>query len=333
MSRNDFQGGRRWLNHCLPERGSHNADKPSDIAKPGWLSIFRRVYTSTSDKNLSVLAAGVAFYGMLSIFPALAAVVAIYGLFADPATVQHEINMVRGLIPAEAENLITAYLKSLVSSSSSRLGSSLLISLLIALWSARAGTVTVIEALNITYEESEKRSTLRFEAVALGMTVSGILFAIIALLLIAAIPAVVDFLSLSKGLKIVGFILPWPILIIAMVIVLASTYRFAPSREAPKWRWVSWGSIFATALWIAASIGFSFYVASFGSYDKTFGSLGAVVVLLTWFYISAYVVLLGACLDAEMERQTARDTTTGPEKPMGSRGAKMADTVAHDGGR
>jgi membrane protein len=315
------------------EGGSYNADKPSDIAKPGWLSIFRRVYTSTSDKNLSVLAAGVAFYGMLSIFPALAALVAIYGLFADPATVQHQINTIRGLIPAEAENLITAYLKSLVSSSSSRLGISLLISLLIALWSARAGTVTVIAALNITYEESEKRSTLRFEAVALGMTVSGILFAIIALLLIAAIPAVVDFLSLSKALKIVGFILPWPILIIAMVIALASTYRFAPSREAPKWRWVSWGSIFATALWIAASIGFSFYVTSFGSYDRTFGSLGAVVVLLTWFYISAYVVLLGACLDAEMERQTARDTTTGPEKPMGSRGAKMADTVAHDGGR
>jgi membrane protein len=283
----------------------HNADKPSDIPKPGWRSILRRVYTSTSDKNLSVLAAGVAFYGMLSMFPALAVLVAIYGLFADPATVQHEINTIGGLIPGEAQKLIAEYLKSLASSSSSRLGISLLISLLIALWSARAGTVTVIEALNITYEESEKRSTLKFEAVALAMTVADILFAIVALLLVAAIPA--------------------------MVFALAVTYRFAPSREAAKWRWVSWGSVFATVLWIAASIGFSFYVTSFGSYDKTFGSLGAVVVLLTWFYISAYVILLGACLDAEMERQTARDTTTGPEKPMGSRGAKMADTVAHDG--
>jgi membrane protein len=309
----------------------HNADKPSDIPKPGWRSILRRVYTSTSDKNLSVLAAGVAFYGMLSMFPALAVLVAIYGLFADPATVQHEINTIGGLIPGEAQKLIAEYLKSLASSSSSRLGISLLISLLIALWSARAGTVTVIEALNITYEESEKRSTLKFEAVALAMTVADILFAIVALLLVAAIPAVVKFLSPSIGWRIVGFILPWPILIVAMVFALAVTYRFAPSREAAKWRWVSWGSVFATVLWIAASIGFSFYVTSFGSYDKTFGSLGAVVVLLTWFYISAYVILLGACLDAEMERQTARDTTTGPEKPMGSRGAKMADTVAHDG--
>jgi membrane protein len=306
------------MSQSLPTDGrGHNADRPNDIPK-SWRSIISRAYASTNDKNLSVLAAGVAFYGMLSIFPALAVLVAIYGLIADPATVQHEINTVGRLIPGEAQDLIVAYLKSLASSSSSRLGISLLISLLIALWSARAGTVTVIEALNITYGESEKRSTLKFEAVALAMTVAGILFAILALLLVAAIPATVEFLSLSKGWKIIGFILPWPILIVAMIFALAATYRFAPSREAPKWRWFSWGSVFATALWIAASIGFSFYVSSFGSYDRTFGSLGAVVVLLTWFYISAYAVLLGACLDAEMERQTTQDTTTGPEKPTGS---------------
>jgi len=308
----------------------HSADTPSDIPEKGWWSILKRVYTSTSNKNLSVLAAGVAFYGMLSIFPALAALVAIFGLFADPATVQHEMGAIQGLIPGEAQNLIATYLKSLVSSSSSRLGISLLVSVLIALWSARAGTVSLIQALNVTYEEPEKRGTLRFEAVALALTVAGIVFAIVALLLIAAIPAVVDFLSLSKGLKVVGVLLPWPVLIVLMIIALAATYRFAPSREEAKWRWVSWGGVVATALWVVASIAFSFYVTNFGSYDKTFGSLGAVVVLLMWFYISAYVMLLGACLDAEMERQTARDTTTGPEKPMGSRGAKMADTVAQE---
>jgi membrane protein len=303
----------------MPTDGrGHNADTPSDIPGPGWWSILKRVYTSAGEKNLSVLAAGVAFYGMLSIFPALAVLVAIYGLFADPATVQHQINTIRGLIPDEAQTLITVYLESLVSSSSSKLGVTLVVSLLIALWSARAGTVTLIEALNVTYEESEKRSTLGFEAVALAMTVAGILFAVVALSLVAAIPALVEFLSLSEGFKIIGLILPWPILMVALGLALAATYRYAPSRESAKWRWVSWGSVFATVLWIVASIGFSFYVTHFGSYDKTFGSLGAVVVLLTWFYLSGYVVLLGACLDAEMERQTARDTTAGPEKPMGS---------------
>lgn len=192
--------------------------------------------------------------------------------------------------------------------------------------------MTVMEALNITYEEEEKRGILKFQVVAFGMTLAAIAFAIVALVLIAAIPALVEYLPFGKFVKIAGIILPWPILIGLMVFALAATYRFAPSRQDAKWRWVTWGSVLATALWIIASILFSVYVANFGSYDKAFGSLGAVVVLLTWFYISAYVVLLGACLNAEMERQTARDTTTGAEQPMGQRGARMADTVAGDHG-
>ena len=310
----------------------HHADTPSDIPKPGWWSILKRVYTSTKDKNLSVLAAGVAFYGVLSLFPALVALVAVYGLFADPASVQHEINAMRGVMPAQAQSLITTYLKSLVSSSNSKLGLSLVLGVLIALWSARSGTVTVMEALNITYEEEEKRGTLRFQVVAFAMTLAAIAFAIVALVLVAAIPALVQFLPIGKDLKILGVILPWPILIALMIVALAATYRFAPSRQEAKWRWVTWGSVVATMLWIVASVLFSIYVTKFGSYDKTFGSLGAAVVLLTWFYISAYVVLLGACFNAEMERQTARDTTTGSEQPMGKRGAKMADTVVRDNG-
>jgi membrane protein len=310
----------------------HRATKPSDIPKAGWWSILKRVYKSTNEKNLSVLAAGVAFYGLLSLFPALVVLVAVYGIFADPQTVQHEINAIRGIIPAEAQSVITTYLKSLVSSSSSKLGFSLVLGLVIALWSARSGTVTLMEALNITYEEEEKRGFIKFQVVAFGMTLAAIVFAIVALVLVAAIPALVEFLPLGNFVKIIGVILPWPILIGIMVFALAATYRFAPSRQDAKWRWVTWGSIVATALWILASILFSVYVANFGSYDKAFGSLGAVVVLLTWFYISAYVVLIGACLNAEMERQTARDTTTGAEQPMGNRGARMADTVARDDG-
>jgi membrane protein len=309
------------------EKG-HSAETPRDIPEAGWWSILKRVYASLNSKNLSILAAGVAFYAMLSIFPALAALIAIYGLLADPATVQHQISEVQGLIPAEAQNLIASYLRSITGSSSSKLGIGLLVSTLIALWGARAGIVSLMEALNVTYEEQEKRGFLHYQAFAIGMTVAAIVFGIIALLLIAAIPAITELLPLGHLAKILGIVIPWPVLIVLMSVSLAATYRYAPSREEAKWRWVSWGGVLATIVWLAASAGFSFYVAKFGSYDKTFGSLGAVVVLLTWLYISAYVVLLGACLNAEMERQTARDTTTGRAEPMGERGAKMADTVA-----
>jgi membrane protein len=310
------------------DRG-HGAYTPSEIPKPGWWSILKRTYASLNSKNVSILAGGVAFYAMLSIFPALAALVAVYGLWADPATVQRQVSEIRGIIPGEAQNLITTYLKSLVSSGSTKLGISLIVGVLVALWSARAGTLSLIEALNVTYEEPEKRGVIRLEVVALGMTVAAILFAIIALLLIAAVPAILHFLPLGEKLKVFGYVIPWPLLIILISAVLAATYRYAPSRREPKWRWVSWGGVLATLLWLAASALFSAYVAKFGNYDKTFGSLGAVVILLMWLYISAYVILLGACLNAEIERQTSRDTTEGStEKPMGAHGARMADTVA-----
>ena len=307
-----------------------SAETPSEIPKRGWWSILERVYSSLKTKNLSILAAGVAFFAMLSVFPALAALVAIYGLLADPATVQRQINEIHGLIPGEAQNVIATYLKSLVGSNSSKLGLSLIGSIAIAFWSARAGTVSLMQALNVTYEEEEKRGLIRFQAVAMGMTVAAVLFAIVALTLVAAVPAVIQFLPFSRKLKIVGVVAPWPILVALVAVGLAATYRFAPSRREAKWRWVSWGGVLATLLWLVASVGFSLYVAKFGSYDKTFGSLGAIVVLLTWLYLSAYSILLGACLNAEMEHQTARDTTSGAEKPMGQRGAKMADTVADD---
>ncbi|HJU12637.1 MAG TPA: YihY/virulence factor BrkB family protein [Candidatus Binataceae bacterium] len=308
----------------------HSAATPGDIPKAGWWSILKRVYASLNDKDISILAAGVAFFGMLSIFPALAALIAIYGLLADPATVQHEISAIHGIIPGEAQNLIETYLKSLVSTSTSKLGIGLIVSVLVALWSARSGVVSLIEALNIAYEEEEKRGFIRFQATSFALTIAAILFAIVALTLIAVIPPAMQLLPVAKDVKIVGYIVPWPILIVLVAFGLAAAYRFMPSRQEAKWRWVSWGGFGATLVWILASLGFSFYVAKFGNYDKSFGALGAVVVLLTWLYLSAYVVLAGACFNAEMERQTARDTTTGTEQPMGERGAKMADTVADD---
>ena len=215
------------------------AERPSEIPKGGWWQILKRVYASLQRKNLSILAAGVAFYAMLSVFPALAALGAIYGLLADPATVQRQINEIHGILPVEAQNVIATYLKTIVSSSSSKLGISLIVSVLIAFWSARARTVSLMQALNVTYEEEEKRGTIRFQVVAMGMTVAAVLFGIIALTLVAAIPAAVELLPFSRNLKILGVIAPWPILIVLVSIGLAAIYRFAPSREEAKWRWVS----------------------------------------------------------------------------------------------
>jgi membrane protein len=305
-----------------------SAATPRQIPKAGWRDILKRVYAESASKNLSIVAAGIAFFAMLAIFPGLIALVAVYGLVANPATIQHEISEIHGLIPGEAQKIISTFLTTLIRSGSSRLGLGLVLSILFALWSSRAGTVSLMEGLNIAYEEQEKRGTIRYEVIALAMTVAIIVFAVVALALIAAVPAAVAFLPVRAAVKTIGVIAPWPLLIVLAILGLAATYRFAPSRREAKWRWVTVGSVTATLLWIIASIGFSFYVTKFGSYDKTFGSLGAVVVLLTWLYLTAYMVLIGACMNAEMERQTARDTTEGREKPMGRRGAKMADTVA-----
>jgi membrane protein len=314
---------------AVNNHAGQRADSPGEIPLRGWRSILQRVYASLADKNVSILAAGVAFYGMLSIFPALGALLSVYGLMADAGTVRRQISEVHGIIPAEAQKLIGEYLQSITASSSAKLGLGVIAGVLIALWSARAGAVTLIQALNIVNEEKEKRGIIGFEAMAVAMTVVGILFGAMTLTLIAAVPGVLQFLALPKSLEFIGYVAPWPLLIALMSLGLAALYRFAPSRREPKWRWVSWGGVAATLLWIVASAGFSVYVGKFAHYDKTFGSLGAVVVLLTWFYLSAYVVLLGACLNAEMERQTARDTTHSPERPLGQRGAKMADTVAN----
>jgi membrane protein len=313
-----------------PDGLGRSAVSPGEIPERGRWYIARRVYRAMGKKNLSILAAGVAYFAMLSIFPGLAVLVALYGLLADPATVQRQIAEVHGLIPAEAQHIITGYLHSLIRTGSSRLGTSLVISVLFGLWSARAGIVTLIGALNVAYEETEQRGFIRFALVSLLMTLGAILFSIMALTLIAAVPAIVRLLPLGRTLEILAAIAPWPVLVVFVSIGLAITYRFAPSRSQPKWQWVSWGSTAATVLWVAASAGFSIYVRRFGKYNATFGSLGAVVILLTWFYLSAYAVLLGACLNAEIEHQTARDTTTGTEKPTRPRSARSADTVAEN---
>jgi membrane protein len=304
-----------------------SAETPGDIPARGWWDILMRVKDDMSQNNLSLIAAGAAFYAFMAIPSALTSLVSLYGLVFNPANVQRQIEGMEGVLPGESVKLISDQLQNIATGSNSKLGIGLIVSLLIALWSARSGTSSMITALNISYGEPEKRSFIRFQAVALGLTAGVVLFAVVALALVAVLPAIIDLLPFGSFGKTIAAIIRWPILLVLLMVCLAAIYRFAPSREEPKWRWVSWGAVIATVLWIIGSALFSLYVAKFASYDKTYGSLGGVVVLLMWLYLSSFVVLLGAQLNAEIEHQTARDSTTGREQPLGTRGAKAADTV------
>jgi membrane protein len=304
------------------------AERPGDIPARGWKDILLRLKDRVSRDNISIIAAGVAFYAFLAIPSALTALVSLYGLMFDPSDVERQVSSLQGILPGEAANLIGDQLKAVTSGPPATLGVSLVVSVLFAIWGARSAMSTLITALNIAYGEEEKRGVFRFQFAAFALTAAGILFAVVALALVALLPAVIGLLPLGDTGKTVASVLRWPILVIAIMAALAAIYRYAPSRSAAKWRWVSWGAAVATLLWIAGSALFSVYVSAFASYNKTYGSLGGVVVLQLWLYLSAYAILLGAELNAEMEHQTARDTTTDPEEPMGRRGARMADTVA-----
>ena len=304
------------------------ADRPTEIPKRGWLDILKRTWEQMSSDNVSLLAAGCAFYALLSIFPALTATVALYGLVADPHQVQQQVEAMGTFMPPEATKILSDQLQSLVSQPRGGLSVGLAVSVALALWSARAGTGVLMTALNIVYDEKEKRNFIWFNVTAFALTAGLVLFGIRSIMVVAVVPAVLKLLPLPETWKAIIAYVRWPILAALVVLALSILYRFAPSREGARWEWVTPGSIVATLLWLLASAGFSLYVARFSDYNQTYGSLGAVVILLMWFYVTGYAILIGAEINAEMEHQTARDTTPGPEKPMGARGARMADEVA-----
>lgn len=311
------------------ERG-RLAERPQEIPAPGWRDIVLRVWNQVGDLNLSMFAAGVAYYGLFAIFPALAAAVSIYGLVADPTDVERQVGVLSGVLPQEAANLITGQLHRISATSSNALSVGLLGGVLLALWSAASGVKALITALNVTYNESEQRGFLHLNAVALLLTLGAIGFAVLSLALIVALPALLNNLGIGGLGEIGRFVvsaLRWPLLALAILFGLAVLYRYGPSRDQPRWRWVSWGAAVATLFWLIASALFSFYVSNFGDYNKTYGSIGAVVILLLWFYLTAFIVLLGAALNAEMEHQTTKDTTRGQPEPMGERRAHVADTL------
>jgi len=303
------------------------AGKPTDIPARGWKDIFWRVYERFGKDRVASVAAGVTFYALLAIFPAIAALVSIYGLFADPNTMESHVNALSGVLPGGAVEIVGGQIRRLAGQGGGALGLGFAIGLATSLWSANAGMKAVFDALNIVYNEDEKRSFFALNAQSLTFTLGAILFLLLALGAVVVIPAVLDFIGLGPIAETLIAILRWPLLLAGVVLGLALIYRYGPSRDNPQWRWLTTGSIVAAVLWIVGSMLFSWYVANFGSYNETYGSLGAAIGFMTWIWLSTIIVLLGAEINAETEHQTAEDTTQGQRQPLGARGATMADTV------
>jgi membrane protein len=302
------------------------AERPTQIPVRGWLQVAKRGWQEAKADQVPLLAAGVAFYAFLAIFPGLIAVVTIYGLFADPATIANQLNSMATALPDEARQIITDQVTAL-SSRRQALGVGLILSVLIALWSASAGISNLLTAVNVAYDEEEKRGFVKKRLMSLGLTLAAIVFMVIILGLVAVLPPLLQAVfgtgALSWLLQIAG----WLVMVVLVATALAVIYRLGPDRDAPRMRWVSVGAVVATVIWLIASIGFSIYTATFGNYAKTYGVFAGIVVLLFWLWLTMYAILLGAEINAEAEQQTVADTTKGQEAPLGERGAVKADSI------
>jgi membrane protein len=303
------------------------ADSPTKIPAQGWKDVLWRVWEEMGHDRLIAVAAGVTYYGLLAIFPAIAAFVSLYGLVADPSTIEGHLNAMSGVLPGGALDIIREQVQRIASQGGGTLGFAFIFGLLVSIWSANAGMKAIFDALNVVYDEEEKRSFIKLNLQSLLFTVGAVVILILALVATAVVPHLLDFVGLGEVMESLLSLLRWPILLVMIMGALAVLYRYGPSREKAEWRWVSSGSVGAAILWVIASMLFSWYAANFGSYNETYGSLGAVVGFMTWLWISTIVILLGAELNAETEHQTAKDSTVGGEKPMGNRRAAMADTL------
>jgi membrane protein len=302
------------------------AERPTEIPARGWLQVAKRGWKEAKTDQVPLLAAGVAFYAFLAIFPALIALVSIYGLFADPSTIANQLGSLTATLPEDARQVITDQV-TMLASRRSALSVGLIISIVIALWSASAGVSNLLTAITVAYDEEEKRGFVKKRLLSLGLTLGAIVFMMIMLAIVAVLPPLLKAVFGTGALRWVFQILGWLVLIVIVAIALAILYRLGPDRDAPRMRWVSVGAAVATVMWLAVSIGFSIYSSTFGNYGKTYGVFAGIVVLLFWLWLSMYAILLGAEINAEAEQQTIEDTTKGPEEPLGERGAVKADSV------
>jgi membrane protein len=303
------------------------AEQPLELSRAGWKDVLWRTYAEFSNDRILLVAAGITFYALLALFPALTALVSIAGFMVDPTRVVDQLQSFSRFLPAGALDIIGGQMQRIASQSINHLSFAFATGLGIALWSANNGIKAMFDGLNVVYDETEERSFLRLTFVSLLFTLGAIFTVIIALGAIVVVPAILALVGLGGMSATLISLARWPILFALIVIGIGLLYRFGPSRSPARWRWISLGSLLAACLWVAASALFSWYVSNFSSYNEMYGSLGAVIAFMVWMWISTTIVLLGAELNAELEHQTARDTTTAPKKPMGSRGAEMADSV------
>jgi membrane protein len=313
-----------------PERAKQEvpggeAAKPTEIPKRGWLQIVKRGWAEAKADQVPLLGAGVAFYGFLALFPSLIAIVLIYGLVVDPATIANQVGQLTAGLPEDATKIITDQL-TLASTRETGAGIGVAVSILLALWAASGGMSNLMTAINTAYDEEEKRNFIKKRLLALGLTIGAIVFMVLMLALVAVFPVLADLID-NGVIRVLLTIARWVLIAALVSAALAVLYRVAPDRDAPKMRWVSVGAVVATVLWLLASAGFSLYVNNFGSYAKTYGAIAGIVVMLMWLWITAYAILLGAEINAESEQQTVRDTTRGPEAPLGERDAVKADSL------
>lgn len=309
-----------------PGRG-RRSKSPFAIPWAGWKDIFWRTYQRIGDDRLLATAGGVVFFGLLATFPAITALVSSYGLFANPATISDNLEKLAMMLPQGTFQIVEEQVGRVVSKGNTALGATFLFGLVLAIWSANAGVKAIFDALNVAYEEREKRSFIKLNLVSLAFTVGGILALLVMVGTVVAFPLALDHLGLAPESKLIVALARWPLLFLILLVALAILYRFAPSRDAPRWQWLSPGAVTAAILWIAGSALLSLYLSKFANYNATYGSLGAAIGLMMWMWMSAIVIMFGAELNSEIERQTLRDTTTGRPKPLGSREAVSADTV------
>lgn len=306
------------------------ANRPADIAWRGWWDVLWRVKDQLDADNVSIVAGGLALFALLAVFPSLAAAVAIYGIVASPDAIATQMQAFGDLLPPATVEILQNQLNQLVSQRNQTLGIGVIVGILLATWSARKGMVALITAMNLAYNEHDRRSFLMRMVMSLGFTICGVLGFVVMVAIGVAVPVVLAVFPLGGAADWVLLGVRWALLWVIAVFALTILYRFAPHRTRPRWEWVNAGSMIAATLWLLSSLMFALYVRNFNSFGEAYGAIGGVVVMLMWFYVSAYVVILGAEINSELERQTIHDTTVGDAKPLGERGAFSADTV---GGR
>jgi membrane protein len=318
---------RKTENRPSEQGRGREATTPSAIPWRGWKDILWRVWSEIGEDRIMLVAAGVTFYLLLALFPALAAFVSLYGFVADPKTIADQVAYLGGVLPSGGLDMIRGQLQALANASGKALSFGFVVGFLVALWSANSGIKAIFEAMNVAYEEEEKRSFIWLNLLSLAFTLGAMVVGILMVVIVGVVPAVLAFLHLGGLTEVLVRVLRWPLLLIAVAVVISIIYRYGPSRERAQWRWINWGAAVAAVVWLVASVLFSWYLQNFANYNATYGSLGAVIGFMMWTWISVLILLAGAELNSEIEHQTARDSTTGKPVERGERGAVMADTI------